>query len=245
MENIQQTHLFVIGPQRSGTTWLYEYFSTEQQNVFIDRVEKENYFFAKATKRNSVQSKDKFLKKLSGHGQADLLVDVCSTYFGHPKAILRILECFPNAKFAYIYRPENSRKKSFTEHRKFNQLSAWILGYGISWKLYHLQSRFDEFEGWLKENIPSDRLCRLEFSDLVSSKGQRWIETIEAFTHFKLDEVSLGVVNKSRKDAAVFKRVLFMGVRMIQYTRVHIYIKRFLLMKKNPELILANHKFKK
>lgn len=243
MEYSEKTHLFVIGPQRSGTTWLYEYFLSQEESVFIDRVEKENYFFAKKTKDNPSQKRKKFLGKLLGYGKPEFLVDVCSTYFGHPDAILNILECFPNAKFAYIYRPEKSRKKSFTEHRKFNQLSAWILGYGVSWKLYNVQSKFDEFEVWLKENVPNDKLCRLEFADLVSSKGQIWVEKLETFTNFKLNEISLGVINKSRKDAPFYKRILFVGVRMIQYTRVHIYIKRFLIMKKNPKLIQANHKF--
>ena len=245
MEDIEKIYLFVIGPQRSGTTWLYEYFSAEQKNVFIDRVEKENYFFAKKTNRSANYNRERFLGRLFGYGKPKFIVDVCSTYFGHPDAILRILECFPDAKFVYIHRDEEARKKSFSEHRKFNQLSAWLLGYIISCELYYVQSKFDKFEGCLKDNVPQDKLLRLEFTDLVRSGGQDWIESIETFTDFKLNEVSLGIINKSRKDVSLLKRILFIGVRMIQYTRVHIYIKRFLILKKSPGLFQANHKFKK
>ena len=36
--------LFVVGPQRTGTSWIYEYLASEP-GVYLDRSRKENYFF--------------------------------------------------------------------------------------------------------------------------------------------------------------------------------------------------------
>lgn len=226
MNSLSNRFLFVIGPQRTGTTWLYSLFASQPKGVFIDRLEKENYLFNRCSGRSIKKRRKMYLKRLSGKGAPKIFIDVCSTYFGHPDAIERILECFPNARFAYIHREEKARKKSFSEHREFNLMAAWIIGYNVSWPLYEKQARFDEFEGWLKNRIPPEQLCRLEFSDLKTTDGQVWVETLEDFTGAHFNSLSQGVVNESRKNASFMKRLFFVGVRLIQAARIHILLRK-------------------
>jgi hypothetical protein len=225
MSDEQQKFLFVIGPQRSGTTWLYSYLAAQPSGIFLDRLEKENYFFSKRARENASHQRTRFLNRISGSGAPTLCADVCSTYFGHPAVIEGILAAFPEAKFAFIQRDETARRKSFASHRAFNRLSAWTIGYEISWDLYKKQADFDGFEEWLKTRVPADRLCKLYFSDLEAAGGAAWVRAIEQLMNVQLEALDLGVVNKTRKKEGLFKPISFMGVRLVQATRIHILIR--------------------
>jgi hypothetical protein len=227
--------LFVIGPQRSGTTWVYSFLQQQPDGVYLDRLEKENYHFARSSNRKPSVNRSWLLSRITGAKEVRLCADVCSTYFGHPEAIERILASFPEAKFAYIDRDEESRRKSFSAHRRFNVLSSWILGYKISWKLYERQADFDGFEAWIKKRVPEDRTCVLKFDDLSRDGGEIWISQLEQLTGIEFASVNMGVVNKSRSAASNLRRILFVGVRLLQAMRVHIFIKRAKLWFKGSE----------
>jgi hypothetical protein len=228
--------LFVIGPQRSGTTWIYSFLQRQPKGVYLDRLEKENYHFARPSRRSAELNRAWLLKRITGSEDVQLCVDVCSTYFGHPDAVERILASFPEAKFVYIHREEEGRRKSFAAHRGFNALSAWILGYKISWKLYERQADFKGFDSWIKERIPADRICVLDFEDLKRDGGKTWVSSISELTERQFADVNMGVVNQSRSGAGRLKRVLFVGVRFVQAMRVHILIKRVKLWLKGSNL---------
>ena len=219
-------HLFVIGPQRAGTTWIYQLLCQQPEGVFIDRIEKENYFFVEPVAATNEAYQNRFLSKLSGQGEPQLYADVVSTYFGHPEIIKRILMTFPQAKFVYIYRDEEERKKSFTEHREFNKLAVSIIGYIVSWELYEKQSKFDTHVSELKTLVGPEQLLQLNFEDLKKSNGADWTNALNHFLDFDVTHQDLGQVNKSRADSSLLKRLAYVGIRLIQATRVHIVWKR-------------------
>jgi len=217
--------LFVIGPQRSGTTWIYDAFVHQDEGLYLDRLEKENYHFSKRAGRSAEAQRRWLLKRITGRGEARLCVDVCSTYFGHPQAVEGILAAFPEARFAYIRRDEAGRRKSFEAHRRFNARTAWLIGYEISWALYEKQSDFDGFDAWMKERLPAERLAVLEFEDLKRDGGETWMAQLSALTGCAFGPGSEGVVNASRGEPGLLRQLLFVGVRLVQATRVHIYLR--------------------
>jgi len=220
-----QQFLFVIGPQRSGTTWIYSFLRNQSSGVYLDRLEKENYRFSRTSTAKAKHDRSWFLNRISGIGDVTLCADVCSTYFGHVDCIERILASFPEAKFVYIRRDETSRRKSFEGHRDFNGLSTWILGYEISWDLYNRQSKYDEFDTWMKNRLNPNQFRALEFADLKKDGGTAWISSISELTSVKFEPVQQGVVNKSRKDKGLPRRIFFVFVRLIQATRIHIFLR--------------------
>lgn len=225
MNGNENRFLFVIGPQRAGTTWLYSFLAAQSSDVFLDRLEKENYFFSRYARRSAAHQRQRFLARITGRGTPRLCADVCSTYFAHRDTVEGILAAFPEARFAYIHRDEAARRKSFAAHHAFNKLSVWILGYEISWALYEKQADFLAFETWLQTRVPQDRRCRLDFDDLTTNNGKAWTDALSDMMDVTFEPVNLGVVNKSRQSMSKLKRVLFVGVRLVQATRLHILVK--------------------
>ena len=51
------------------------------------------------------------------------------------------------------------------------------------------------------------------------------MRAIEQLMNVQLEALDLGVVNKTRKKEGLFKPISFMGVRLVQATRIHILIR--------------------
>lgn len=220
--------VFIIGPQRTGTSWLFEQLNSQKEGVYIDRIGLENEFFFK--QRPSKKGRDKFLKKLSGKGSPTLYSDVCSLYFGHLEPIRNILSCFPEAKFVYIHRDEADRKKSFDEHRHFNRFSSKILGYNISPELYKTQSQYDSYCKSLIDLVGQSNCLELRFSDLKKTNGEKWIEELSLFTNTELVYFNKGVINASKKNSSLLKRILFIPIRLMQKLKIQFLLKKIKLL---------------
>lgn len=220
--------LFVIGPQRTGTSWIYDQFKNQQQGIFLDRIIKENEFFFKP-KYATQKFREKFLKRLSGKGEKILYIDVCSLYFGHIESIKRIIAVFPEAKFIYCYRAEEARRKSFEQHKEFNKYGSVFIGYNISEELYAKQAKFVEFEKSLIDIVDQDKLLRLNFNDLKEKSGEFWFSEITNFMDIELKYIEKGIVNASRKDKSKFQRKMYFFVRMAQKLKITVLIKKIML----------------
>ena len=216
--------VFVIGPQRTGTSWLLEQLKSQQTGIYTDQVGLENEFFFK--EHETKVGRDKFLKKLSGKGKPILYVDICSLYFGHINSIQNILNNFPEAKFVYIHRDEIDRKKSFDEHRHFNKFSAGILGYNISHELYEVQSKYNDFSKSLIDLVGESNCLELNFSQLKETNGQKWIQQLSEFTGVKLTFFDKGVINASKKDSSLLKRIIFVPIRLLQKLKFQIFLSK-------------------
>lgn len=217
--------LFVIGPQRTGTTWIYRLLAGQSSGLYIDRVVKENEYFFKENDAN------KFTKRLSGSGDVKLYADVCSLYFGHINCVKNILTAFPHAKFIVIKRNEDERLESFKEHKNFNNYSSMILGYRISDELYQKQSNFDEFLLSLREIASTDKVLVLDFEELERNEFA-WVEKISKFSDYDLTPLKLGVVNESRRGSSFIKRLAFVPIRILQHFKIHLLLRKLKLFLK-------------
>lgn len=220
--------LFVIGPQRTGTSWLYSHFARIIENVYLDRLEKENYIFSWESSLPIEQRRRRFADRMRGKGTPELFVDVCSTYFGHKDDINRILDAYPNALITYIYRDEVGRERSVKAHQNLNAHGAAFIGYGVSDKLRATQAEFDAFESWLKQRVRPSHLCRLEFEDLKETGGQTWLDRLSSLTGVDLGTADPVVVNASKHASGTLQKTIYFGVRFLQWTRLHIVFKKWL-----------------
>jgi hypothetical protein len=95
--------------------------------------------------------------------------------------------------------------------------------------LYQRQADFEAFEHWLRDNVPASQLCRLEYSDLLSSGGAIWTSTLSDFTGVDLGAPKASVVNAGKLSPSLAKRMFILLVRLVQKTRLHIGVKRLLM----------------
>lgn len=217
--------VFVIGPQRSGSTWIYRLFASQKQGFYIDRLVKENYFFTRDHPQTEDELRRKFLNKLTGQGPLRSYVDVCSTYFGHPECIDRICAVFPDAKFVYTFRDPDSRRASFEKHHNLHRLSRRLGGANVSWGLFDRQAQFEECEVQLREQIAPENLLRLEFSDLKSSGGEIWITRLAEFLDAEIEPLNLGVVNMGVTNPSFLRHVEILLKRLAQKMRLNLLIR--------------------
>ena len=217
--------IFVIGPQRSGTTWVYRLLEMQEAGIAIDRVEKENYVFSRPRPADPVTRRDRFLARLTGSGPIVLNADVCSTYFGDEAALRRIVESFPNARFIYIHRDEPGRRRSFETHRHYNRFGLWFIGETIGWATYRQQADFAGAEATLHRVVSPDRTLRLDFDDLKVEGGRCWVEALEAFTGVALPKRPEGAVNTARSAESLPRALAIGGYRLVQRLRLHIPVR--------------------
>lgn len=231
--------VFVIGPQRSGSTWIYRLFTSQKSGFYLDRLVKENYFFT----RNRMQSGDglrrKFLNRLTGQGPLAAYVDVCSTYFGDPDSLARMLATFPKAKVVYTFRDPQSRKASFERHWQAHRFSRYLGGSNVSRELFERQARFEESEAWLQDRIAPENLLRLEFSDLKSDGGEVWTKCLSEFLDMDIEPVPLGVVNKGIRNPGLVRPLVILLKRAVQKTGLN-HLIRYVIQK----LKTKNHRYR-
>ncbi|MDA8770452.1 sulfotransferase [Planktomarina temperata] len=236
--------IFIIGPQRTGTTWLYDTFCRQGSGFYIDRLEKENYFFSKRLSKNKHRNKLRFLKRLFGNGKPRYCVDVCSTYFGDRRAIENIVSIFPEANFIFIRRADEDRQRSYIAHSKYNRLSNSLIGYEISSQLYNIQSEYDSFVCWMQEFIGSEKILELNFSDLEVDNGKIWIMKLSEFLGGDLDWNVTGKSNSSRRHHSPLTEVLLFCYRFMQFLRIHIFLRKIRLIGKYKANIYQYEKSK-
>lgn len=222
--------VFVIGPQRSGSTWIYRLFACQKQGFYLDRLVKENYFFADKSAGNTGRMRRKFLNRLTGQGPLGAYVDVCSVYFGNAEYIERMLAAFPEAKFVYTFRDPEQRAASFERHRRSHEFTKWLNGRWIGQDLFETQARFDEGEEMLHRRIAPENLLRLEFSDLESDGGDSWTRQLSEFIGTEIAPVDLGVVNKGLRNPGSTHHVKAVLRRLAQMARLHLLVRRLVLL---------------
>ena len=88
-----ESNVFIVGPVRTGTTWLYDMLKENTDCSYIPG--KEIYFYDR-----SYKGKGKYLSEFKRRGK--VLVDVSPTYFSSDDARNRIKRDFPDAKIVVV-----------------------------------------------------------------------------------------------------------------------------------------------
>ena len=104
LTNLMRPSFFVIGPPRTGTSWLHEVL---KQHTSLPHHVKETRFFDEHFERGM----DWYLRYFSASKSAPC-GEVAPTYFASPQARERIAHSFPNAKIVCIFRHPVERVSS-------------------------------------------------------------------------------------------------------------------------------------
>lgn len=225
------TKLFVVGPQRAGTTWIYNLLATQDSGVYMDRLEKENYFVNKFSHDEPRVLRRRYLKRMMGNGPPMLGADVCPVYFGDAGGIEVLNRAFPDALFVAVQRDRGSRADSFMAHRHVNKFGAQLLRWAgdplyVGNSHFERQSRYDQGITHLLDTVGAERFLALSYEDLVTDGGSRWSEQLSNFTGLELHYSDQGLVNASRSSYSVPRRVLLGGLRVLQHLRFHIPLRK-------------------
>lgn len=225
-------NLFVVGPQRTGTTWIYEQLCAQSSGVYVDRVIKESNVFL--GDHGPERHRREVLANATGRGTLDVLADVCSVYAGVPDTLQRIDAAFPDARFVWIRRENGAREESLRTHHHVNHFGRHAIGFALSEELLELQSDLDSWASSAKQNFPG-RTLELDFSELKDNP-QGWVEKLSQLIEYQLDFMPLDAVNASRGGASLRRRLVFGAARHVQRTDVYEWAKRATFARAQPEL---------
>lgn len=104
----------LVGPMKSGTSWLYEYLKTRDDVTLPDGV-KETYFFDQRFESKSV---DWYLSHFQRPTVGERIVEVAPTYFRTPEAPARIHQLLGNVPIIVTLRDPADRAFSLFQHMK-------------------------------------------------------------------------------------------------------------------------------
>ncbi|MEM9564343.1 MAG: glycosyltransferase [Actinomycetota bacterium] len=231
--------LFVVGPQRTGTSWIYEYLAA-QPGVYLDRSRKENYFFDRSRPATPTGDRRRLLSRFEGSGPARLLADVNPIYLGRRPALERLLAAFPEARLVVIDRDDTDRRRSYRLHQDFNRASSRALGLLGADNLYvsegdrlaqqDFEANVTELSALLGSTAadgrlgsdapdgsgPRPRLLRLAYDDLATDGGTTWVEQLARFVDVDLAVPNLGTVYATRTSRGPASRLAAVPVRAAQ-----------------------------
>ena len=146
--SINEPSVFFVGPERTGTTWIYQYLSTRNE-VLLPKGTKETFFFDKYYSKGFNWYTSHF-----SHSDKELLaIEVAPTYFKSSVAMYRIKQNVPNAKIVFTLRNPYDRSISHINH---------LFRYGLIKNVN---------EAFLSED------CEAIFESLYSKAIANWINT--------------------------------------------------------------------
>ncbi len=223
--------LFVVGPQRTGTSWIYEYLAA-QPGVYLDRSRKENYYFDRSRTASAAGDRRRLLGRFEGSGPVRLLADVNPIYLGRRSALTRLLAAFPDANLVAIHRDDADRRRSYRLHREFNRASSRALGLAGADNLYVSEAdrlAQHDFEANLAELAElvaaapggAARLLRLAYDDLAADGGATWVEQLSKFVEVPLAVPALGPVYATRTTRGRATKLAVVPIRAGQAAGLH------------------------
>lgn len=108
---------FIVGAQRSGTTWLYEALRAHPQ-VYMSAHKETHYFSQDRVRLDAdlvVRSESDYLALFAGASTAQLCGEASPSYLWHPEAAERIFLRQPRAKIIALLR--NPIDRAFSQYR--------------------------------------------------------------------------------------------------------------------------------
>lgn len=214
-----------VGPQRTGTTWIYEYLKSNG-NVALPRFIKETGFFDE----NYSEGLEWYKHQFTISRETKSVVDVSTKYFSSKQAAINVQAIFPNAKIVIVYRKPISRAISLNRHlnrhraRKMTLLEdikerGWICETSMYSK--NTQMWVDKFG---RENVFVVSYHELE------SDSQRYAERISKIIEipFERNKVLDKRINASNFSDAYLERLVakvvftlrsFVGLQAIHYLK--------------------------
>ena len=191
---------FVLGPQKTATTWLHRCLQ-EHPQIFVPPAVKETFFFDKYYDRGI----DWYERYFRGAQRFPAAGEVAPTYFGHPAVPRRIASAYPEAALIVCLRHPVERARSCYLHFWGLGLTAQPFDQAIIQfpqivedGLYarHLRSYRDHF--------PESHITNIVYDDIVrdaSDSFHRLLAFLGVSSEFVVDSLTTRV-NESKNPRA-------------------------------------------
>jgi hypothetical protein len=186
---------FVVGPPRTGTSWLHEVLS---RYTNLPAPTKETRFFDCHYNRGWKWYQDSFSNLRPGR----LMGEVAPTYFSSPEARERIAMSIPHAKLIFVFREPVGRVVSLYRMKRAYGMVPWSFEEALERDPELLESA--KYATYLKawqEQFPQDQLYVTLHDDLRKSP-QSYIDGVSDFLgipRITLTETELGHVHSSER----------------------------------------------
>ncbi len=169
-----------IGPQRTGTTWIYEHLK-EHSDICFPKGVKETMFFD----RNYGKGIDWYNWHFSECKPGQKRGEVAPTYFNHPDAPARIREQYPDCKLIVSLRDPVERARSLYQHHYQKGRVMGSFSQAIETRPDILTSGYyaDHLPRWFK-HFEESRILVIATDDIKSSP-EKLLDTLCAFIGIK------------------------------------------------------------
>jgi hypothetical protein len=186
---------FVLGPPRTGTSWLHEVLN---QHTNLPTPTKETRFFDSHFHRGMDWYRRHFPVLRSGY----LTGEVAPTYFCCPEARERIAQTVPHAKLIFIFREPVGRVVSLYRMKRAYGMLPWTLEEALDRDPELLESGkyATHLAAWQKQ-FPADQLL-ITFHDDLRNAPQAYMDQVSAFLEIpqiQLTASDLGHVHSSER----------------------------------------------
>ena len=223
----------VIGPGKTGTTWLYTCLAAHPQ-VRLARHTKETVFFNDYYSRGLAWY-ERFFR---GYEGAPAIGEISNNYFFSPEAPARIAKDVPNIKLITILRnPVDRLNSAYNFFKRWQVPSTEEFEETIARNPRMISNNFyDEFlERWL-EHFPRDRILVVLYDD-IRTRPDHVLREIQKFigvdADFKPPMMTEKVLPPSNpRNARVFRAIK----RFSQWLRNHDYHRLLTWAKLNPTM---------
>ena len=194
-ESLDLPSFFVVGPPRTGTSWLHEVL-TRYTN--LPSPTKETRFFDSHFNRGWKWYRDSFPKISPDR----LMGEVAPTYFSSPEARERIAQSIPHAKLIFVFREPVGRVISLYRMKRAYGMVPWSFEEALERDPELLESaKYATYLKAWREQFPEDQLYVTLHDDLRKSP-QAYIDGVSDFlgiSRITLTESERGHVHSSER----------------------------------------------
>src|SRR6056297_613814 len=175
-----------VGPYRTGTTWLYEYFKRHPE-VSVPVKVKETFFFDKKHHKGYKWYFSYFNEKKDHK----ITGEIAPSYFRSTEAARRLLENNPDIKIFFTLREPVERLISHYHHNKlkgFIDKNDSIIDVYKKNKAFRYASQYSTFIKKWKAIIPEENLFIFKFENFIKNK-QKYVDNICNILEIKKQEI--------------------------------------------------------
>lgn len=189
-------HLFVVGAQRSGTTYLY-YILNNHPQIEMNRsiVPEPKFFLVSGSEHRAEEYKKQFFSNPS----VSYWGDKSASYMEFPETAERIAKCFPTARILFILRDPVERAISHFRYSSDNNLETLPLEAVIS----DLNLQFRSYDG-----------SKISVSPYQYVERGKYVTFIDAYAkHFSKEQMKILVFEEfAGNESAVQELYRYLGV---------------------------------
>lgn len=175
-----------VGPYRTGTTWLYEYFKKHPE-VSVPLKVKETFFFDKKYHKGYEWYFSHFNEKTNHK----LTGEIAPSYFRSTEAAKRLLKNNPEIKIFFTLREPVERLISHYKHNKLKGIiekSDSIIDVYKKNRAFRYASQYSTFINKWKNIIPEKNIYILKFENFTKN-NQKYVNNICNILEIKMREI--------------------------------------------------------